>query len=261
MKKIAFVILFLIIGFCAALFCERYLGLSLRSHGAPINCQITTNIDDVVKCINLNYMKFDAYTGDWNNNLAKNYMSSRINRLYQDTNMEFSQFHNIKECSEKNNCKIHLRDENYNIDSYKDLVAYIRLKSDPKGYTYNRSNSFWNNFPVYKIWRFNRSYKFPYHDVVISQKNDQYVFYVLSMEAVPLSGSYDLLIGSLTAFCSADKFSTSKKYICGGYRFYFYDEIDDEEKNFSLSLDKRVNPEYALIQYGKASYKVHLDRN
>ena len=32
-------------------------------------------------------------------------------------------------------------------------------------------------------------------------------YYVLSMEAVPLRGNYDLLIGSLTAFCSADKFT------------------------------------------------------
>lgn len=53
-----------------------------------------------------------------------------------------------------------------------------------------------------KLWMFRRSYKFPYHDIVIGHRNGKDIFYILSMEAVPLTGSYDLLIGSITAFCS-----------------------------------------------------------
>lgn len=259
MKKLSVILVFLIIGYSIFHFCERYLGVSVHRYGVPVDCKIKTDIGKVIECVNLNYMKFDAYTSDWNDNLSRNYISSRINRLYHDTNMEFSPFHNIKSCSSHNDCRLEVKDENYRIDTYQNLIAYVRLQSDTQGYTYNRSNSFWNNLPVHKLWRFSRSYKFPYHDIVIGQKANQYVFYVLSMEAVPLRGNYDLLIGSLTAFCSADKFTSSKKYICGGYRFYFYDEINEDLKNFSLSLDKRENPKAALIKYGKASYKIDLD--
>ena len=259
MKKISFIFLFLIIGYSIFHFSEKYLGVSVRRHGAPVNCKINTNIDKVLDCVSLNYMKFDAFTSGWNQGLSDNYIRGKLNRLYHDINMEFSPFQNIKACYNKNDCKVNMKNSQYKIDTYQDLVAYIRLQSEPQGYTYNRSNSFWNNIPTYKLWRFSRSYKFPYHDIIISQKDGQYLFYVLSMEAVPLKGNYDLLIGSLTTFCSADKFSTSKKYICGGYRFYFYDEINDNMKNFSLSLDRRENPTFALIKYGNASYKIDLN--
>lgn len=258
MKKLSVIVLLLIVGYSVFHFCEKYLGISIRKYGTPIDCKIKTDIGKVIDCINLNYMKFDAYTSDWSDNLSKHYLGAKINKLYRDTNIEFSKFSNVKNCRD-NNCQVHIRDENYRIDTYQDLIAYIRLQSEPQGYMYNRSNNFWNNFPANKLWRFSRSYKFPYHDIVIGQKANQYVFYVLSMEAVPLKGNYDLLIGSITAFCSADKFASSKKYICGGYRFYFYDEINHDLKNFSLSLDKRENPQAAFIKYGQASYKIDLD--
>lgn len=259
MKKVSFIFLLLIIGYSIFHFSEKYLGVSVRRYGAPVDCHVNTDINKVIECINLNYMKFDAYTKDWSEGLSERYIGAKLNKLYRDTNIEFSAFSNIKACSNKNNCQVHIKNNNYRIDSYQDLVAYIRLQSDPQGYTYNRSNSFWNNIPASKLWRFSRSYKFPYHDIIISQKDGKYIFYVLSMEAVPLKGNYDLLIGSLTAFCSADKFSSSKKYICGGYRFYFYDEINDDIKNFSLSLDRRENPASALIKYGNSSYKIDLN--
>lgn len=81
-------------------------------------------------------------------------------------------------------------------------------------------------------------YKFPYHDIVIGHRNGKDIFYILSMEAVPLAGSYDLLIGSITAFCSETDRPRGKKYICGGYRFYLYDNIRSNAKSFSLSLDQ-----------------------
>lgn len=258
MKKASILIIILITIYSIFLLGEKYFGVSIRRHGAPVDCPISTNIEKVLGCIHLNYMKFDTYALDWNTNRSENYIHSRVNRLYQDTNMEFSQFPKIKACSDKNDCKIQLKEKSYRIDTYQDLIAYVRLQPDTQGFTYNKNNSFWNNLPLLKLWKFKRSYKFPYHDIVIAQQGSKYVFYVLSMEAVPLAGNYDLLIGSITAFCSEDRFATSKKYICGGYRFYFYDAINDDIKNFSLSVNTRKNPQYVFVKYGKASYKIKV---
>lgn len=95
------------------------------------------------------------------------------------------------------------------------------------------------------------------HDIVIGNEKGNYVFYILSMKAVPLKGHYDLLIGSISAFCSSGE--NTKKYLCQGYRFYFYGKINTEPKHFSLSLDRRDNPQYAVIKYNQASYKIKLN--
>ena len=114
-----------------------------------------------------------------------------------------------------------------------------------------------------QTWMFSRSYKFPGHDIVIGVKDGRYVFYVLSMEAVPLEGYYDFFIGAVTTFCSnqseGETGRVSKKYICGGYRFYFFDKINHITKKVSLSLDRRLDPQFAIVQYGQASYRIKLD--
>ena len=122
MKKLSFIILLLIIGYSIFHFGEKYLGVSVRRYGAPIDCKISTDIGKVIDCVNLNYMKFDAYMGDWNNNLSKNYINNTINKLYHDTNMSFSQFSNIKACSNRNDCMVNLQDKRYRIDTYQDCL-------------------------------------------------------------------------------------------------------------------------------------------
>lgn len=259
MKKLVLLFLILLVGYVGLSFSEKYLGVSIRPYGAPVYCDVSPNIDNVLKCIKLNYMKFDSYMSGWNNDISNTYLNSRINRLYQDTNMEFSDFFNAKACSDRNDCQVKFNEIQYKIDSYNNLVGYVRQQANAQGYTYNRQGSEWSNLPTQKLWKFSRSYKFPYHDIVIGQQNGKVIFYILSMEAVPLKGNYDLLIGSVTAFCSAAEDKNSKKYICGGYRFYFYDKIQADAKHFSLSLDKRENPTYALIRYGQGNYKIKLN--
>lgn len=259
MKKLTFILLLLLVLFCAELFCSKYLGISIRPHGAPLNCKISSDINAVLNCINTQYMKYDTLTAGWNDDLSARYLNARMKRFYRNSNMEFSPFTSVKPCYGKNNCAVTLKDENYRIDTYRNLVAYVKLNPETSSYTYNRGDGKWSNLMFPKLWMFRRSYKFPYHDIVIGHRNGKDIFYILSMEAVPLAGSYDLLIGSITAFCSETDRPKGKKYICGGYRFYLYDNIRSNAKSFSLSLDRRQNPEHILVKYGQASYQIKLD--
>ena len=202
MKKLTFILLLLLVLFCAELFCSKYLGISIRPHGAPLNCKISSDINAVLNCINTQYMKYDTLTAGWNDDLSARYLNARMKRFYRNSNMEFSPFTSIKPCYGKNNCAVTLKDENYRIDTYRNLVAYVKLNPETSSYTYNRGDGKWSNLMLPKLWMFRRSYKFPYHDIVIGHRNGKDIFYILSMEAVPLAGSYDLLIGSITAFCS-----------------------------------------------------------
>ena len=256
MKKITYILLIIIILICAELFCARYLGISIRPHGAPLACKMSTDINDVLKCVRLQYMKHDAVSMDWNNNLSQHYLMSKLQRFYHQAPMSFSRFSSVKNCYGKTDCSVTLKNEKYRIDAYQDLIAYVKINPRTQSYTYDKSNQQLNHMHIPSLWEFSRSYKFPYHDIVIGSNQGKNIFYILSMEAVPLDGSYDLIIGSITAFCEDEE--THKKYICEGYRFYFYDDIRHDIKNFSLSLDKRHEPEYLLVKYGNASYRIKL---
>lgn len=263
MKKITFFALLIIVLVCIELFSSKYLGLSIRPYGAPVRCHISSDIQKVLGCIRNQYMKYDVFAASWNDDLSKRYLAQHLNKLYRDTNYEYAGFQSIKPCYDKNSCRVQLRDEKYSIDTYKNMVAYVKMIQDTSSYTYNRQSSQWSSLGMPKMWMFSRSYKFPGHDIVIGVKNGRYVFYVLSMEAVPLEDHYDFFIGTVTAFCSEQTEdhpdAESKKYICGGYRFYFFDKINHLTKKVSLSLDRRHNPQYVVIKYGQASYRIKLD--
>lgn len=257
MKKISYILLLLIVLYSIELFCSKYLGISLRPHGAPVDCKISSDINKVLNCVRLRYMKYDAYSSGWNQDISNSYLSSRLNRLYHDTAFEAAEFTSIKTCYGKNKCEIELKDEKYHIDAYQHIIAYVKLIKNAQSFTYNRNEASWSGFGLPYLWMFARSYKFASHDIVIGRKKGSYVFYILSMEAIPLQSCYDLLIGSISAFCSDGK--GGKKYLCGGYRFYFYDKIAEGKQNLSLSLDRRDNPQYAVVKYNTASYKINLN--
>ena len=263
MKKLTFVILLVIVLFCAEMFSSKYLGLSIRPYGAPVSCHISSDIKQVLNCIRNEYMKYDILSAGWNEDLSQRYLAQQLNKLYRDTNFEYAGFQSIKPCYDKNSCRVQLRDEKYSVDTYKNIIAYVKMIQNTSSYTYNRSSSRWSNLGMPQLWMFSRSYKFPGHDIVIGVKDNHFVFFVLSMEAVPLEGYYDFFIGSVTAFCSnqseAQPNIESKRYICGGYRFYFFDKINHLTKKLSLSLDRRNDPQYVIIKYGQASYRIRLD--
>ena len=105
-------------------------------------------------------MKYDTLTAGWNDDLSARYLNARMKRFYRNSNMEFSPFTSVKPCYGKNHCAVTLKDENYRIDTYRNLVAYVKLNPETSSYTYNRGDGKWSNLMLPKLWMFRRSYKF-----------------------------------------------------------------------------------------------------
>ena len=247
----------------------------------PWDCPISTDIKQIKSCLNDKIEnKQNSFSYNWHKFVVwlrqgkRNSNPKTFNHNFKEaTPIVIPNFQSIKACYNKDQCifssKYVSKDENINYDRWKDMYLrtenwtpfkFYAKKDEQQIITYIPQDKFSHIYePIFK--HCSESFLTQSKDGILAQDNGKNAIFAVGNEYLSLPNDNYFMIFSIVKFVEnhIDKYGSPHFIYQNGYKFYTTCHGEKcYNKNVKISLNRRIDPQYALIKFDNKTYQINL---